>query len=82
MIGLWFLSTVLPVINIYACSQLNFTFTCTFKDMARTGNTYDKWLRGDNSTDMQGMIMVIGFCHSPHCHPSIYQVLFKCQQWF
>jgi len=29
---------------------------------------------------MQGRIMVLGFCPSSHCHLSIYQVLFKCQQ--
>jgi len=50
--------------------------------MARTGNTYEKWLRGDNSVHMRGRIMVLGFYLSPHCHTSIYiyQVLFKCQQ--
>ena len=37
---------------------------------------------GDNSTNMQGRIMVLGFCPFPHCDLSIYQVLFKCQQQF
>jgi len=26
--------------------------------MARTGNTYEKWLRGDNTVNIQGRIMV------------------------
>jgi len=26
--------------------------------MARIGNNYDKWLRGDNTVNIQGMIMV------------------------
>jgi len=25
--------------------------------------------------------MVLGFCPAPHCHPSIYQVSFKNQQY-
>ena len=29
---------------------------------------------------MQGSIMVHGHCPSPHCHLSIKQVSFKCQQ--
>ena len=53
---------------------------CTFQDMARTGNTYEKWLRGDNTVNIQSKIMVLGFCPSPHCHLSIYQVWFKCHQ--
>jgi len=38
-----------------------------FKDVARTGIHYDKpnkWLRGDNSVNIQGMIMVIVQCPS------------------
>ena len=50
------------------------------KDMARTGNNYEKWLRGDNTVNIQGKIMVLGFCPSPHC--SIYQVCLKCQLQF
>ena len=37
-------------------------------------------VKGDNSINIQGRIMVHGFCPSPHCHLSIYQVLFKWQQ--
>jgi len=41
--------------------------------MARTGIHYGKkWLRGHNTVNMQGMIMVIGCCPSSHCHLSIY----------
>ena len=32
----------------------------TFQDMARTGNTNEKWLRGDNTVNLQGRIMVLG----------------------
>jgi len=28
--------------------------------MARTGNTNEKWLRGDNTVNLQGRIMVLG----------------------
>ena len=45
--------------------------------MAWTGIHYEKWLWGDNSLKIQGMIMVLGFCPFPHCHLSINQVLFK-----
>jgi len=33
---------------------------------------------GDNSVNMQGRIMVLGFCPFPHCHLSI-SVLFRSQ---
>ena len=33
-----------------------------------------KWLWGDNSINIQGRIMVLGFCPFPHCHLSINQV--------
>jgi len=45
--------------------------------MAWTGIHYEKWLGGDNSINIQGRVMVIVHCPSPHCHLSIYQVLFK-----
>jgi len=48
----------------------------------RTGNTYEKWLWGDNTVNIQNRIMVLGFRPSTHCHLSIYQVWFKCQQQF
>jgi len=35
-----------------------------------------KWLQGDSSVNLQGMVMVLGFRPSTHCHLSIYQVLF------
>jgi len=38
------------------------------------------WLRRDNSINIQGMIIVRGFCPSADCHLSIYQVSFKSQQ--
>jgi len=37
----------------------------------------NKWLRGDNTVNIQGRIMVIMHCPSSHCHPSINQVSFQ-----
>ena len=53
---------------------------CTFQDMARTGNKYEKWLRRDYSINIQGRSMGLESGPSPNCHLSIYQVLFKCHQ--
>ena len=36
-IGLWFLSSALPLINIFVCTELNFNHFCTFQDMAQKG---------------------------------------------
>jgi len=69
---LWLLCTTVATTAIYLLNKFHFNPFCTFQDMTRTGNTYEKWLRGDNSTNMQGRIMVLGFCPSPHCHLSIY----------
>jgi len=41
-IGLWFLSTVLPIINIYVYTKCNFNPFSTFQDMARISNHYEK----------------------------------------
>ena len=41
-----------------------------------------KWLRGDNSVNIQGRIMVLVHCPSSHCHLSINHFWFKCQQSF
>jgi len=73
-IELWFLSDVLPFINIYVCTKFHFNPFCTFQDMARTGNTYVKWLKGDNSIHIQGEIMVDGLSPSTHCNLYVYQV--------
>ena len=48
--------------------------------MAWTGNNYEKWLWGDNSINILCRIIIHGHSPTPHCHLSIYQVLFKCQQ--
>ena len=40
-------------------NQVPFNPFCTFQDMARTGNNYEKWLRGDKSINIQGRIMVL-----------------------
>jgi len=42
MIGLWFLSSSLPLIYIYVCTKFNFNPFSTFQDMARTSNHYEK----------------------------------------
>ena len=38
--------------------------------MTRTAIHYEKWLWGDNSTDIQGRIIVLWLCPSSHCHLS------------
>ena len=55
-IGLWFLSSALPLINIYVCTKFNFNPFCTFQDMAQTGIYYEKnkSLMGDNSVKYTG----------------------------
>ena len=35
--------------------------------MARTGNHYEKMLRGENSINIQDLIMVLLHCPLPHC---------------
>jgi len=45
--------------------------------MAQTGNNYEKWLRGDNTVNIQGRIMVLVHSTSSHCHLSIYQICFN-----
>ena len=55
-IWLWFLSSALPLINIYVRTELNFNHFCTFQDMAQAWIHYEKkWLRGDNYVNTQGM---------------------------
>jgi len=55
-VGLWFLSSALPLINIYVCTKFNFNPFCTFQDMAQTGIHYKtKWLRGGNSVNIAGL---------------------------
>ena len=79
-VGLWFLCIALPLTAIYLYTKFHFNLLCTFQDMARTGNHYEKWLRGDNSINIQGRIMVLVHCPSPYCHLSINHVSFKSQQ--
>ena len=47
--GLWFLSSVLPYINIYVCTNFNFNPFSIFQDMTRISKHYEKRLMGDNS---------------------------------
>jgi len=74
------MDTALLLIAIYLQTMFHFNPLSTFKDMAQTCIHYEKWLWGDNSIHIQNRIMVLGFRPSPHCHLSINQVSFKCQQ--
>ena len=40
------LSSALPLINIYVCTKFNFNPFCTFQDVTRTSNYYEK-INGD-----------------------------------
>ena len=51
----FFPSPHLPL-SIY---PVHFNRFLTFQDMARTGNTYEKWLRGDNSINITGDYMLL-----------------------
>ena len=70
----------LSLLSIYKPSFIPIPFVLSIKDMARTGNNYEKWLWGDNSINILCRSMVHGHSPSPYCHLSIYQVLFKCNQ--
>ena len=41
-LGLCFLSSVFPFINIYVCTKFNFNLFNTFQHMAQTGIHYEK----------------------------------------
>ena len=73
------MSSVLPLININVCTKFSFNPFSTFQDMAWTGIHYEqnKWLRADNSVNIQGRIMALVHCPSSHC-----QVSFKSKQYF
>ena len=43
---------------------------------------YNKWLRGDNTVNIQGMVMVIVHSTSSHWHLSISQVSFQSRLYF
>ena len=78
MIGLSFCALSFPsLLSIYKPSFDHFDLFGTFKDMAWTGIHYEKWLRGDNSINTKGRIMVL--VHSPfsHCHLTTNQVSLK-----
>jgi len=42
----------------------------------------NNWLWGDDSVNVQGMIMVLMHSTSSHCHLSINQVLFQSLKYF
>ena len=73
--------TALPITAIYLKYLVSFQSLLYFPrygpDMHPLWTIMKKWLRGDNSINRQGRIKVLGFCHSPHSHLSIYQVSFK-----
>ena len=74
----WFLSSALPLINIYVCAKFNFNPFCTFKNMTWTHIHYEKnkWLRGDNTVSIHGRITVFKHSTSPYCQLSINQLSF------
>jgi len=73
-VGLWLLSTALPLINIYVCTKFNFNPFCTFQDIARRATIMkNKWLWGDNSINIQSRTM--DFVHCPSLS-SIYKPSF------
>ena len=61
------MSSAAPLINIYLCTMFNFNPVCTFQDITRTGNTYEKWLWGDNTINIQGRTMVLVHSTASHC---------------
>ena len=71
-VRLWVLCTTLPP-SIYKQSFISIPFV-PFPDISGTCNTYEKWLRVDNTVNIQGTIMVLVHSTSPHCHICIYQV--------
>jgi len=78
------LSSVLPLININACTKFNFNPFCTFQDMAQTGIHYErnKWLWRDNYVNIQGRSMVLVHYPSPDYNLSINQVSFQVLLYF
>ena len=72
---------VLVFCNIYIC-LISIPFVLSKIWPGQAYIMKNKWLWGDNSVNKQGMIMVLGFYSSPHCHLSVHQVSFKCQQQF
>ena len=83
IIRLWFLSSVLLLINIYVCTKLNFNLFSTFQDMARISNHCEKkMVMGDNSVIIQSRINVLVHCPSSHCNLSIHQVSFQSLLYF
>ena len=111
-IGLWFLSSALPPINIYVCTKFNFNPFCTWygqikqplwkikrllhflslptifktnfisipfllnKIWTRQATTMKTWLRGYNSVNIQGRIMVLVHWLSSHSYLSTNQSFF------
>ena len=77
-------SCVLPFLSlssIYKPSFISIPFVL-FRIWPRKATILRIWLRSDNSINIQGRIMVLGFCPSSHCHLSINQVLFQSLLYF
>ena len=52
--------------------------------MALTGNTYEKWFRGDNTVNIQGMIMALVHSNSicfplPEHKKLTYMIVLNCR---
>ena len=76
------MSSALPLINIYECTKFNFN-QLYFPRYGRTHIHYGgKWLRGDNTVNIQSRIMVLVHSTFFHCHLSINQVSFQSLLYF
>jgi len=70
----------LSLSSIYKLSFISIPFVL-FKILPGQASIIkNKRLRRDNSTNMQGRIMVLVYSTFAFCHLSIYQVLFKCKK--
>ena len=79
-IGSWFLSSALPLINIYVCTKFHINPVCTLQDIW-PGQTSIMEKRGD-FVNTQGMSVVLVHGTFSHCHISINQVLFQSLKYF
>ena len=64
------------------CTKLNFNPFILSKIWPGQATNMNKWLRGDNSINIQGTIMILMHCSFTHCHPSMYQVWFQTHFYF
>jgi len=65
---------------IYKPSFISITFVLSKIWLRQTSIMKNKWLRGDNSVNIQDRIMDLVHCPFSHFHLYINQVSFQCQQ--